>query len=157
MSRYIHEKLQISSNNISIDRYSLESFNPTNIVNYDLIYFGFPIYALDAPSNVRAFVNELPDLSKKGIIFFCTMGIVAGNAFERLYSLFKPLNITHLGSFAVKMPGTDGLAMLTEKSGYVRNALKRDYSHFSEFDVHFDNFSSLIQTFQSKNSFTSLA
>ncbi|WP_457558768.1 EFR1 family ferrodoxin [Candidatus Harpocratesius sp.] len=158
ISRYIQKYLlTYSLSEFQVDRFSIESFYVESIQQYDLIFLGFPIYALDAPKNVYEFIRKLPNLKNRGIFLFATKGIVAGNAFYRLYSSLKSTEVIHLGSFAIKMPGTDGLAMLKSTSRYVRKAQSRDYLKITKLDKYFEILPKIFETFKKEQSFISFA
>ncbi|MEO0092786.1 MAG: EFR1 family ferrodoxin [candidate division WOR-3 bacterium] len=45
-----------------------------NLEDYDLIGFGFPLYAWNLPINVRKFIEDLPNCSSKNSFVFATAG-----------------------------------------------------------------------------------
>ncbi|MHA1821610.1 MAG: EFR1 family ferrodoxin, partial [Promethearchaeota archaeon] len=107
-----------------------------------IIIFGFPIFELNSPEIVQDFLKEYKKLQETrkeqkafmGIFMFSTMGFASGNAFRKTFKYLKDEGFIYLGNIAVKMPGTDGLAMMDKNSSYVKKALARDFDHIPEVD-----------------------
>jgi len=56
------------------DLSAIQYTDPLEIVNYDLVAIGAPIWFYREPANVRLFIHHLPDMTGKLCIPFCTHG-----------------------------------------------------------------------------------
>ncbi|MHA1340051.1 MAG: EFR1 family ferrodoxin [Promethearchaeota archaeon] len=152
IARYIENNLKVliekASNNeekkynqiVEISRNMLEKFDPNDVLNYDLICLGFPIFELNSPVIVQEFLEKLPNIaigdSQKniGVFFFATMGFASGNAFRKNYKKIKNKGYIFLGGKSFKMSGSDGLIMMKKEAKYVQNALKKNYESLPKVD-----------------------
>jgi ferredoxin len=134
---YIAEKLKLDleNKNLGIDSEisPLEIFSVDTIHNYDLVCFGFPVYALDSPEIVKNFLKQLPMVENKGLFLYCTMGLAAGNALRKTWKQFSNKGFNLLGYTKIKMPGTDGLAMMKRNARYVKRAQTKKFSEEKSF------------------------
>ncbi|QEE16902.1 EFR1 family ferrodoxin [Promethearchaeum syntrophicum] len=134
IARYLKKKLKFNSPIIDISLLSIENCSPDEIMEYDIICFGFPVFELNSPVIVRNFLAKLSPIQNKGVFIFCTMGLWEGNAIRKIYKPFKKNGYKLLGSMSIIMPGTDGLAMLNKNSKYVKKALEKDYKNLLKVD-----------------------
>ena len=137
IGRYIESHLisQLGHLEAEISKSSMETTPVEQLQEYDLIIFGFPVFELSAPQIVHEYLDQLPQVESKGVLLFCTMGLAAGNAIRKVFAYFKAKGFNFLGSAKMKMPGTDGLAMLNEDSSYVKKALQRNYEEIQSADA----------------------
>ncbi|MCP4764498.1 MAG: hypothetical protein GY870_22170 [archaeon] len=127
IAKYIYTHLNSMDFHAEIVMESIETLHPENVSEYDLVCFGFPVFALGAPEIVNDYLVELKSVENIGLFLFCTMGLAAGNAFRRVFKLFEPKGYRFLGATAVLMPGTDGLSMMDKNSKYIKKALNKNY------------------------------
>ncbi|MHA1370392.1 MAG: hypothetical protein ACTSRA_11830, partial [Promethearchaeota archaeon] len=163
ISRYLESTLKRELDNaglsrsINIYRVPIERFRIEDIIKHDVIVLGFPIFELNSPEIISNFLINLHDFSIKrmhkktsknmlqGMFFFCTMGIAAGNAFRKNFKHLKGSNYMFLGSTAIKMPGSDGLAMLEESSSFVKKALESDYDNIPKLNKFIDRIKTVME------------
>ncbi|MHA1729665.1 MAG: EFR1 family ferrodoxin [Promethearchaeota archaeon] len=134
IASYIHSHLRSENFPSEISCETIENFPPERVSQFDLLCFGFPVFELNSPAIVREYLSKIPNIKQKGVFLFCTMGFAAGNAFRKNFKYFRNKGYLFLGHIAVKMPGTDGLLMLKEKSRYVQMAIQKDYAIIPSLD-----------------------
>jgi ferredoxin len=147
IAHYLRSRVNINEDDVLLE--SIETFPPDKIVDFDLICFGFPVYACNAPSFVRDYIKQLPLVENKGVFLFCTKGLSAGNAIYKTFRKFKKKGYIFLGHASIKMPGTDGLALLSPDSKYVKKALEKDYDHIDKVDKFVKRINDCIRGLQS--------
>lgn len=134
---FIAEKLKLGLEQyalaIDIDITPLEILSVDKIHAYDLICFGFPIYALDSPEIVHEFFEKLQPIRNKGLFLYCTMGLAAGNALRKNWKILRSKGFDLLGYAKISMPGSDGLAILKKDSRYVKKAQRKKYIETKSF------------------------
>ncbi|MHA1798627.1 MAG: EFR1 family ferrodoxin [Candidatus Helarchaeota archaeon] len=153
-TEYISRYIEISLNNqklpLEITRACVEVFPPENIWKFNLICFGFPIFDIDSPKIVQDYLKSIPEAPEGstpiGLFFFATMGMTAGNAFRKNLKRIKDEKIVFLDSIAIKMPGTDGLALMKEDSKYVKNALERNYDNLPEVNNFIEKIKKIVMS-----------
>ncbi len=128
---------------------TIEIFPPEKIQDYDLICFGFPVYACNSPSYVREYIKKLPSVKNKGLFLFCTKGLSAGNAIYRTYKKFKKKGYNYLGHSSIIMPGSDGLMMFSKDSKYIQKLNIKDFDHIKKTDKFIDLINGCINLIKS--------
>jgi len=74
-----------------------------NVLEYDLICIGTPVYGFAPAKQVNEFLEKLPDLSGKQGAGFCTMHMVGGKRTLKALKLeMEDKGIEFLGGFACK-------------------------------------------------------
>ncbi|MHA1647237.1 MAG: EFR1 family ferrodoxin [Promethearchaeota archaeon] len=139
VASYLYQKLSEKNLPIELLMEPIENVLPETVHDFDIVCFGFPVFALGPPDYVKDYINSIPSLEntenqEKGLFLFCTKGLAAGNANRRAFKLWQPKGYHFFGSTSVLMPGTDGLAMLKDNSSYIKRALKKDYDHLAKAD-----------------------
>jgi ferredoxin len=132
VARYLAGKLARAP--IEVDVLSIEQQPPGDVGSFDLLAFGFPVYACDSPRFVQDYVSELPPGEGRGAFAFCTKGAYAGGAVERNLLRLAARGYVPLLGASVTMPGTDGLALISKESRMARMALDKDYEHLQDAD-----------------------
>jgi ferredoxin len=61
------------------------------------------------------------------------MGLAAGNALRRNWKMFSLKGFSLLGYAKIKMPGSDGLAMLKKNARYVKKAQSKNFTEEKSF------------------------
>ncbi|MHA1746215.1 MAG: EFR1 family ferrodoxin [Promethearchaeota archaeon] len=137
IGRYLasHLTSQLGHLEVEITKASIETTPVEQLKEYELIVFGFPVFELSAPQIVHEYLDQIPHVESKGVFLFCTMGLAAGNAIRKVFAYFNIKGFNFLGYAKMKMPGTDGLAMLNEDSSYVKKALQRNYEEIQSADA----------------------
>lgn len=119
---------------IEVELRSIEWQPATALTDFDLLAVGFPVYAAEAPSFVRDYLQRLPLGEGRGAFVFCTKGAYAGGAVQRSLQRLAARGYVPLGGDSVLMPGTDGLSMISKNSRMARKALEKDYDHLKDAD-----------------------
>jgi ferredoxin len=104
------------------------------VMDFDLLVAGFPVYGCDAPDFFHAYLDRLPPGTGRGAFAFCTKGAFAGGAVRRILQRLAAQGYVPLGGGSVTMPGTDGLAFVGKGSWLARKALGKDYDHLQDAD-----------------------
>ena len=132
VARYLARKLERPSLNVELC--SIEWQTPEAVGDFDLLAFGFPVYACEAPELVQAYLAQLPDGRDRGAWIFCTKGAFAGGAVRNNLRRLARKGYVPLGGASILMPGTDGLAMVSKDSWMARKALDKDYDRLEDAD-----------------------
>lgn len=111
---------------------------------FELIAVGFPVYAANSPGLFQDYLDQLPPGEGRGAFAFCTKGAYAGGAVERTLQRLAARSYVPLGGGSVIMPGTDGLAMISNDSWLARKALEKDYNHLQDADRMVDDMTAKI-------------
>jgi menaquinone-dependent protoporphyrinogen IX oxidase len=61
---------------------TLNDVNTSNLLDYDLVGIGSPVFYYKEPFNVRDFIEAMPDLNGQHWFVFCTHGNVIGIFFR---------------------------------------------------------------------------
>lgn len=132
VARYLARKLERPSLNVELC--SIEWQTPEAVGDFDLLAFGFPVYACEAPELVQDYLTQLPAGRERGAWIFCTKGAFAGGAVRHNLRRLALKGYVPLGGASILMPGTDGLAMVGKDSWMARKALEKDYDHLEDAD-----------------------
>ncbi len=122
------------NNNIDTNISSVEDFKPEHTNDFDILLFGFPIYACDMPIFLEDYISRLSITKLKGVYLFSTLGFYGGNSLKKVGNRFASKGFTVLGGQEVKMPGSDGLSFSKRDSKFVTKALTKDYSKLDEVE-----------------------
>lgn len=79
------------------DLCKLKEVDPGEVVNYDLIGLGSPVWHQREPANVTRFLKALPILEGKYGFSFCTHGVLVGGYIARMVSSLKEKGLTITG------------------------------------------------------------
>lgn len=117
-----------------IELFPLELFNKDNISKYDILIFGFPVYACDIPVFIQQYLKDIPVTKTKSVFIFCTKALSSGISLKHAIEIFKKGGYNPLGYAGVKMPGSDGLAFLKKDSRMAHKIINRDFSKLEGVD-----------------------
>lgn len=73
VAKEFQANFQLAGTDITLQAIDIKKEVP-DLSNYQLIGFGFPLYAWNLPINVKEFINRLPKLTQKQAFIFATMG-----------------------------------------------------------------------------------
>lgn len=132
VAQYIKEHLD--SNEDEIDLFPLERFKKENILKYDILVFGFPVYACDLPLFIQEYLKDLSATKTKTAFLFCTKGFASGAAIKNTIENFNNIGYAVMGHADINMPGSDGLAFLKKDSSAVQKMINKDFSKIEEAD-----------------------
>jgi len=79
------------------DMMTLKDAGTKSLSNYDLIGIGAPVFWYKEPSNVRDFIERLPDLNGQHWFVFCTHGNIIGNFFPSIAEKLQARGVTIIG------------------------------------------------------------
>jgi ferredoxin len=130
VAHYLAERLDQPS--VAVELRSIEWQPPEKVSAFDLLAFGFPVYAGDAPGFVRTYLEQLPSGSDRGAFVFCTKGAYAASAVKLTLQRLAIRGYVPLCGGDVMMPGTDGLSMISKDSWMARKALQKDYDQLKD-------------------------
>jgi ferredoxin len=122
----------------------IEQQPPEQVPDFDLLAFGFPVYAGDSPEFVRAHLEQLPPGAGRGAFVFCTKGAYAAGAVRLNLQRLAMQGYTPLCGGDVIMPGTDGLSMISKDSWMARKALQKDYDQLKDANCLAEQMSGLL-------------
>lgn len=122
----------------------IERVGDPELTAADIVVLGFPVYACDAPAPVYEFVGRtVPTSTSRApadparptpIVLFCTKGLVAGSALQRLARAVASTRFRVAGGITILMPGSDALLYSQRGGRYHRWATARDYDTLSALD-----------------------
>lgn len=118
---------ELLNQNYEVTISSVEKLSPSEVANYDFLIFGYPVYAFDMPVFLHKYVDQMDQVSKKGLILFCTMGFYAGNAQKRVAQEFVAKGYIPIADEQIKLPGSDGLAFMKKESKLVKKIVSTNY------------------------------
>ncbi len=130
---------------VEMELRSIERKPAHEVTHFDLLAFGFPVYAGDSPEFVRGYLEQLPPGAGRGAFVFCTKGAYAASAVKLNLQRLAALGYTPLCGGDVTMPGTDGLSMISKNSWLARKALEKDYSQLKDADRLADRMGDLLR------------
>jgi len=110
---------------------TIEKFPPHNVSDYEILIFGFPIYAAAMPDFVKDYAEECSLPKTKNVFLFSTLGLYGANAMSRASSFFRKLGFTVIGTASMLLPGSDGLAMIGKNSSFVKRIMSKDYNNMA--------------------------
>jgi ferredoxin len=125
VAHYLARKL--GSLPVKIELRSVERHAAETLSDFDVLAFGFPVYACDSPTLVQDYLARLSPGEGRGAFVFCTKGAWAGSAVRRNLGRLAQRGYVPLGGESVAMPGSDGLAFIGKTSRLARSALQKDY------------------------------
>jgi formate hydrogenlyase subunit 6/NADH:ubiquinone oxidoreductase subunit I len=76
---------------------TLNDVNTSNLLDYDLVGIGSPVFYYKEPFNVRDFIEAMPDLNGQHWFVFCTHGNVIGNFFPSITQRLKKRGVVVMG------------------------------------------------------------
>ena len=130
VAHYLAQRLDQSQ--VEVELRSIEWQPPEKVTDFDLLAFGFPVYAADSPEFVRAYLEQLPSGANRGAFVFCTKGAYAASAVRLNLQRLAMRGYVPLCGGDVIMPGTDGLSMISKNSWMARKALQKDYDQLED-------------------------
>ncbi|MFN3412137.1 MAG: EFR1 family ferrodoxin [Exilispira sp.] len=132
---YITKKIKNKlSSIIDIDMVSIEKCKVNDLYQYDILFFGFPVYETDSPVLVQNYIKDLPVVSNKGLFLFCTHGGFPGNAIRKNFNRMIGKGYILLGFLSIGMMDSGALAFMSEKSFIVKYVKNRDYNKLKALD-----------------------
>ncbi|WP_202707774.1 EFR1 family ferrodoxin [Sporosalibacterium faouarense] len=149
VARYIKQKFKSDNTEVTIS--PIESFKKETISHYDILFFGFPVYACDVPQFIKNYLQDVPVTKTKAVFVFCTKAFYTGLAMQNALKIFCERGYIGLGYTDVNMPGSDGLAFLKKDSRAVRKIVNKDFSNLKEIDEMIKISKSLIEGFEKSN------
>lgn len=129
---YLAARLRESGDDVRVR--SIETLAHAEIAAADRLVVGFPVYACDMPSLMKAYLGHLPDAAGKPAYVFCTKALYAGNAVKKAADSLKSRGYSVHGSAEAVMPGSDGLVFLNRDSAAAKKAYDRDFSKIAPLD-----------------------
>lgn len=111
-------------NDIRID--SIETFDAKTAV-YQVLVFGFPVYACSVPDFIEDFIQGLSLGHGKPVYLFTTKGFFSGSVLGDGGRLFALKGYVPAGYADVLMPGSDGLAFMKKSANYVTKIANTDF------------------------------
>jgi Fe-S-cluster-containing hydrogenase component 2/flavodoxin len=82
---------------IECDEGSLKDINPADMVNYDLIGLGSPIWYFREPAAVRLFIYKMPDMTGKLSFIFTCHGTAPSGIFHSMLTPIKRKGLAIIG------------------------------------------------------------
>jgi hypothetical protein len=131
---YVAHYLAQRLDQVEIELRSIEWQPPEEVTDFNLLAFGFPVYAADSPGFVQTYLAQLPPGADRGAFVFCTKGAYAASAVKLNLQRLAMRGYVPLGGDDVMMPGTDGLSMISKDSWMARKALQKDYDQLKDAD-----------------------
>ena len=128
VARYLARSLDLAE----VELRSIEWQPPEELTGFDLLAFGFPVYAADSPGFVQTYMEQLPPGEGRGAFVFCTKGAYAASAVKLNLQRLARGGYVPLCGGDVIMPGTDGLSMIAKDSWMARKALQKDYDQLQD-------------------------
>lgn len=132
VAHYLAQKLDQAPAEIELR--SIEWQPAEEVTDFDLLAFGFPVYAGDSPAFVQTYLEQLPSGANRGAFVFCTKGAYAASAVRLNLQRLAMRGYVPLCGDGVIMPGTDGLSMISKDSWMARKALQKDYDQLKDAD-----------------------
>lgn len=129
-----HSALTMDGLRLEIELRPMEWQPASAVTDFDLLSFGFPVYAGDSPNLIQAYLAQLPAGEGRGAFVFCTKGAYAAGAVRLNLQRLAMRGYAPLAGQSILMPGTDGLSMVSKGSWMARKALEKDYNHLDEAD-----------------------
>jgi flavodoxin/formate hydrogenlyase subunit 6/NADH:ubiquinone oxidoreductase subunit I len=88
----------IARENKQCDTARLKEVSPEELVNYDLIGLGSPIWSCEPTPNVQAYIKSIPaGLKSQHFFFFCTHGTLPGQCILAGVKLLQEQGLTVIG------------------------------------------------------------
>lgn len=132
VARYIAKHLDSVNDKITIK--PIETFKKERISDYDILFFGFPVYACDLPLFIKKALENMTVTTTRIVFLFCTKAFFSGTAMQNALNIFRKRGYYPMAYADINMPGSDGLAFLKKDSKTVRKIKKRDFSKIKEID-----------------------
>jgi ferredoxin len=132
VARYLADR--VAKPGLAVELRSIEWQPAETVKEFDLLAVGFPVYAGDAPSLMREYIEKLPPGGGRPCIVFCTQGAWAAGALRLNLQRLAARAYVPVAKGSVTMPGSDGLAMVSKDSWLARNAIEKDYDHLRDAD-----------------------
>jgi len=130
---------RLIENNHHADLISVENFKPETLSNYDLLVFGYPVFAYAMPQFLNNYLERFTLPSTRGVILFCTMGYYGGNSLRNSARLFKKKGFLPVGFEEIKLPGSDGLVIMKKNSNKIEKILHNDFKNSQAINVSINN------------------
>lgn len=114
VARYIREHFDKEDYKVTL--MPIEELKKETVKDYDVLGFGFPVYACDLPDFIRDYLMELPLVKTKSVFVYCTKAFYTGAAIKNTCDIFTGLGYIPIAYADVVMPGSDGLAFMSPNS-----------------------------------------
>ncbi len=105
----------------------VETFNPERITDFDILMFGFPVYACRMPGFLKSFTDKFALPKTKKMILFSTFAGMPCNAMQKAANYFSGRGFNVIYSKGLKLPGSDALTFIKKKSLYAKKLLNKDF------------------------------
>lgn len=135
-TKFIAEKISenLSSMGYNHDLKAVENFRPKKLKKYDILIFGFPVYAHDLPLFLKNYVQKLSLPKSKGVILYATKGKKSGNALRRAAKLLRKSEFIPLYTAEFLMPSNDILLAESKDSAKVTKILAANFADSDSFN-----------------------
>ncbi|MCK4257927.1 MAG: EFR1 family ferrodoxin [Halanaerobiales bacterium] len=143
IAKKIDERLR--ENSFETELAAVENFSVFNLDKYDLLIFGFPIFACDMPSFLDEYIEKLSSSKTTGVILFSTMGYFGGNALRRAMQKFVKKGFSPLGAEEFKLPGSDGLVIMKKDSKIVKKTMATNYNTSEIINSSINNIVKIVE------------
>ncbi len=140
-------KKKLDEKRIHSDIKPVEIFPPKKVEEYDLLIFGFPIYALEMPTFLESFVEKIPFSKDKSVILFSTMAFYGGNALRKASKKFFEKGFLILTTDEMKLPGSDGLLFAKKNSRFVKKIFSKNYANLPHIKKSVENIVNTVSEF----------
>lgn len=144
IARYIKDHFNKTEYEVSI--VPIEELNKAEVSDYDILGFGFPVYACDLPDFIRDYLRNLPLVRTKSVFIYCTKAFYTGAAIKNTFDIFRDLGYISIGYADVGMPGSDGLAFMKPDSKRAKEYTNRDFSKIIEIDSMIEKVQSILDS-----------
>ena len=121
-THFVAMKIKDTLNNsgIKTDITAYEVCNFDDISNYDVLIYGFPIYAYSMPEFMKVSIKDLKKPKTNAVFIFSTYALHPGNALRKSSILFKKNGFIPIGTGKIKLPGSDGMLFLKDNAPYIK-------------------------------------
>ena len=126
-THFIAKKIRDSLSEHNVECKPVENFPIDKISKFDILIFGFPVYACSMPEFLKQFTNKFP-LPKSGkIVLFSTYAYMPCNAMKSTADYFSTRGFEVSFAKGVKMPGSDGLLLTKKTSSHAKKLSKINF------------------------------
>ncbi|QVK19084.1 EFR1 family ferrodoxin [Mycoplasmatota bacterium] len=127
VARYIKQNLE------DVHLFNIEKIKDHDFKSYDTLIFGYPVYACYPPKNVKEVLKSFPE-GNQSVYIYSTKGFYNGISLNIVSKILKKKGYLVKGILSIKMPGSDGLAMMKKDSKTLKKMITKDFEHLSKID-----------------------
>ncbi len=132
-THYIAKRIKASLKNENTECNAVETFPPERIKDYDILIFGFPIYACRMPEFLKQFIDKFPLTKSRRIILFSTFAYTPCNAMKDAAHYFEKRGFRTAFAKGIKMPGSEGLLLLKKGTRAAKKASQVNFKSIEQF------------------------